>query len=169
MGKPLFLAAGPEQGSSFKKNSDKFRGKPKGPVLGITIDFQKKIAVNGREYDSWEEVPEEVRRLVGGASGPPSPGGSKQPIVFNGREYADLSLMPEEERRLLESILETLKTAGEAPPQARALKGRESGPKVLTLNSYRRRKPDSPSLVSRLLLGSLVAVALLWAVYRLLQ
>jgi hypothetical protein len=144
-------------------------------VRGITIDFKKKIIVNGQEYHSWEEVPEEVRRLVNPASGPAgepfrSGTGSQQSIVFNGKEYADLAAMPEEERRLFETIMSTVRTDEGSPAgNPIALQNKDGQKAAQSLESYRKHKSASPSLISRLLLWGIIAVILLWGIYRLLN
>jgi hypothetical protein len=147
--------------------------------MGITIDFKKKIIVNGQEYHSWEEVPEAVRRLVDPASGQArdpsrSVPGSKQAIVFNGKEYADLAAMPEDERHLFEAVMKTLKHEEGAPVQnemGMALdpgwKNQGGGNVTVSLDSYRKLKPSSPSFSSTWLLRGGVVLLLLWLLYTL--
>jgi hypothetical protein len=139
-------------------------------VMGIKVDFEKKIIVNGREYHSWEEVPETVRRLGGSVLSPAGLPAGKQPVVFNGKEYEDITAMPEEERKMLETIMETVKGGGSAPVQDRIASKKQGGvQRALSLNSYRKRKPGSPSFYSTWLLRGVVVLVLLWGVYHLIN
>jgi hypothetical protein len=128
-------------------------------VMGIKVDFEKKIIVNGREYHSWEEVPETVRRLGGSVLSPAGLPAGKQPVVFNGKEYEDIT-----------AIMETVKGGGSAPVQDRIASKKQGGvQRALSLNSYRKRKPGSPSFYSTWLLRGVVVLVLLWGVYHLIN
>jgi len=77
--------------------------------MGINFSFNvtKKIIVNGREYGSIDEVPEDIRHVfeqkgnaAGTGSGPVVRKSSTFKINFNGKEYSGVGEMPEDERRL---------------------------------------------------------------------
>lgn len=75
--------------------------------MKLNVDIKKKVVVNGQEYGSVAEMPEEIRRAYEnaintslGAGQPAGPGGGGAKVVFNGREYRSLEEMPPETRRL---------------------------------------------------------------------
>ncbi|MBI5583352.1 MAG: hypothetical protein HY892_05985 [Deltaproteobacteria bacterium] len=143
--------------------------------MGIKIDFEKKFIVNGREYHSWEEVPEDLRRLGAPALNPAGdlPSGlisPKQSIVFNGKQYEDLSAMPEEERKMFEMIMKSLKIEGDTQAQAGSMPKNQGGGNItLSLEAYRKGKTGSPSFSSNWLLKGVVVLGLLGGAYYLLK
>lgn len=80
--------------------------------MSINISIKKKFVVNGREYGSIDEMPDNIRDayrkamegLDAGRSSPPPPASAR--IVFNGQEYADTEAMPPDVRQAYESIME---------------------------------------------------------------
>lgn len=72
--------------------------------MGVKVTVEHKIVVNGEEYHSLEEMPQELRQAYAramasshGAAGLALRGAS---IVFQGKQYASPEQMPVEERKL---------------------------------------------------------------------
>jgi len=83
------------------------------------ISIKRRIIVNGREYSSVEEIPEDLRRAyeqafskIGHEGHGIYPGGPQPQIVFNGREYEDVDDMPEDVRRLYSAAMMTVEAQG---------------------------------------------------------
>ena len=73
--------------------------------IDFNIDIKRKITVNGKEYGSPEEVPEQYRQIVQGAlSSAASPTGHSK-ITFNGVSYDSPEAMPSDTRRLYDESL----------------------------------------------------------------
>lgn len=72
--------------------------------IDFNINITRKIKVNGKEYDSLEEVPQEHRQAVQdalGAAGTGAPG----KININGTGYDSPEAMPPEARRIYDESL----------------------------------------------------------------
>lgn len=92
----------------------------------MTINFhvKKKYIVNGKEYNSVEEMPSNIRqayeKAMASLSDPAHPTNSvtaKTNITFNGQEYESIDAMPHDVRQLFESVMKAVE-AGEASPEA---------------------------------------------------
>jgi len=78
--------------------------------IDFKINVTRKITVNGKEYESLEDVPEEHRHTVQnamGMAGTAAPG----KMIVNGVGYDSLEAMPPETRRIYD---DALRKAGEA-------------------------------------------------------
>jgi hypothetical protein len=79
--------------------------------MAIKVDMKWKFTVNGNEYGSREEMPENIRPLYDKALADSSRGESissavpHAKIVFNGEEYESVDSMPAHVRQLYEEIL----------------------------------------------------------------
>ena len=90
--------------------------------MTTTVTVKRKIVVNGREYASPEELPDDLRRAYEAAVGNRG-GGSITRIKFNGREYAGVDEMPADVRRLYDLAVAALNqnpAASSAAGNARA-------------------------------------------------
>lgn len=89
--------------------------------MKVNMTVKRRIVFNGKEYDSIEELPENVRRTLENAStgSQPSPAtgaaaGAKIRIMFSGQEYASVDAMPASVRRIYESALAVVEGDGAA-------------------------------------------------------
>jgi hypothetical protein len=93
--------------------------------MTMNITVRKKIIVNGREYQSVEEMPESIRNAYKKATVTAvnpgctiDPGGSKVKIVFNGQEYKSMEDMPLEVRRIYDVAMAAVGTGRDAEADA---------------------------------------------------
>jgi len=109
--------------------------------MSVKITVKKRIVVNGKEYQSVEELPRGIReayeKAVADRTGP----SASLNVTFNGQEYDSLEAMPPEIRRLYE---DAMSPAGPAPV-------RGDGEPVTAI--------EPSSSVPRWLIGVLVAAA----------
>lgn len=72
--------------------------------MNIKVTVNQKIVINGKEYGSPDELPDDLRRAyqraMGSGLGAGGFVGRKSKIMFQGREYDSPASMPEEARRL---------------------------------------------------------------------
>jgi hypothetical protein len=80
--------------------------------MDVNINVKRKFKINGKEYESLEDVPAEMREAVQKAldareiPGFPSKAAVvRTKIVFNGAEYESLEAMPQDVRRLYEQVI----------------------------------------------------------------
>jgi hypothetical protein len=92
------------------------------------INVKRRIVVNGREYASVEEMPDDIRRAyeqamagAGGGTHASGASGVRARVVFNGREYLDVDTMPEDVRRLYEAAVNAARGTGHAETGGRPL------------------------------------------------
>ena len=73
--------------------------------MSVKITVKKRIVVNGKEYQSVEELPSGIReayeKAVADRTGP----STSLNVTFNGQEYDSLESMPPEIRRLYEDAV----------------------------------------------------------------
>ena len=84
--------------------------------MNIKVTVKRKLVVNGKEYGSPEEMPDDLRkayeRAVGSELGAAGHSQVKSKIVFQGKEYETPADMPEELRKLYELALAAAKLTG---------------------------------------------------------
>ncbi len=76
--------------------------------IKTNVSIKKKIVVNGHEYSSEEELPEELRKAYNQAmrAAPASP---KAKIVINGKEYGSVGEMSSDVRQIYEGAMAAAK------------------------------------------------------------
>ncbi len=139
--------------------------------MDIKKEVRTRFTVNGKEYGSLEELPEDVRRevekrLSAGAGGP-EPAlsvNTETRIVFNGEEYDSLESMPEDERRICEIMTRGLGTGKGIPGLLAAVTAgkRKTGGMPPSLSLTGAIQPASFSAMGRL--GLICGAAILGAV-----
>lgn len=91
--------------------------------MSVNVTVKRKFVINGKEYGSPEEMPEDVRKIFekglslsvhGDISFGVHP---KSKIVFNGREYESLDTMPADVRQTYDAVMKAVET-GETPSAA---------------------------------------------------
>ena len=97
-------------------------------AMTVKVEVKWKFKVNGKEYASREEMPENIRDAYDKAlanassSGSPGPGAPATGIVFLGQEYANVDNMPADVRQTCEEVLSTaqgVETADSSLPRGR--------------------------------------------------
>lgn len=84
--------------------------------MSINISIKRKFVVNGKEYGSVDEMPEQVRdaykkaaeTLGTGTTGAPHIQATSTKIVFNGQEYPDKESMPSDVRKMYEGVMQAV-------------------------------------------------------------
>jgi hypothetical protein len=83
------------------------------------ISIKRRIVVNGREFSSVEEMPEDLRRAyelaISGVAHEGHgirPGVAQTRVVFNGQEYGSIEEMPEDIRRMYTAAMMTVEAQG---------------------------------------------------------
>ncbi|MGZ8448354.1 MAG: hypothetical protein ACXWWV_02030 [Candidatus Deferrimicrobiaceae bacterium] len=91
--------------------------------MAIQISGKKKFIVNGKEYDSVEGMPDEIRaayeKEIKSSPGQDHAGTlemEKSTLVFNGKEYESEEAMPQEERELYKVVMKTMEKEGISIP-----------------------------------------------------
>jgi hypothetical protein len=83
--------------------------------MSIEINFKKRFVVNGREYSSAEDMPEDLRQAFKDLKTNPAVNiNASAKIVFNGREYSSVDEMPEDQKEFYERVVNTA-LRGEMP------------------------------------------------------
>ena len=92
----------------------------------VTFNFnvKRKFKLNGKEYNSVEEMPDEIQKIFlkamdsQASSGyQMNPSALRTKIIFNGAEYESLDAMPQDVRQLYETVMKAAES-GIAPPAA---------------------------------------------------
>lgn len=94
-------------------------------AINFQFNINKKIVVNGRQYRSVDEMPENIRQIymkaieaASGADHTVNLECTTTKIVFNGKIYSSPEEMPPETRRAYELILTTVEAAKPADAAA---------------------------------------------------
>lgn len=89
--------------------------------MNIKVNVKRRFKVNGKEYNSIEEMPLDIREAFKNATGlqaglgnMPQPALAQTKIIFNGTEYQGIDSMPPDVRQIYERVLESAET-GVAP------------------------------------------------------
>jgi len=89
--------------------------------MNVNVNVKRKFKVNGKEYDSIEEMPPDIRNAFEKAMASKTGSGQQinpvtmqTKIVFNGTEYQRIDAMPQDVRQLYEKVLKAAET-GNAP------------------------------------------------------
>ena len=129
--------------------------------MKINVKVKRKFRINGEEYGSLKEMPEDVRATVRKAMD--NPGASSKgtqsessKIVFNGVEYASVDDMPTYARNLYEQSVEAAREA----TQDASIEQRHPGPKPIAAE---------PSFSARSAAALFVFIALALLLYYLLS
>jgi hypothetical protein len=111
--------------------------------MSIKVTFDRKLVVNGKEFNSIDELPENIRQAcenaVSGFSGRPTHASViKTDIVFNGKQYTSIDAMPQDDRYAYHQALKAAGlnelSDGNIPGQPIHLNGSRNGASPLQLN-----------------------------------
>ena len=89
--------------------------------MNVNVNVKRKFKINGKEYNSIEEMPPDIRNAFEKAMASQTGSGQQinpvtmhTKIVFNGTEYQSIDAMPQDVRQLYEKVLKSAET-GTAP------------------------------------------------------
>jgi hypothetical protein len=150
--------------------------------MNVNVNVKRKFKVNGKEYNSIEEMPQDIRNAFekamasqAGKGQSVSPTTMQTKIIFNGTEYQSIDAMPQDVRQLYEKVLKAAET-GTAPANiitANDISGLQAGPKTYgTTNMGNMGKPPKiePSAFSpRMLIIGAMLIALIFILYLVFQ
>jgi hypothetical protein len=149
--------------------------------MNININVKRKFRINGKEYNSVEEMPDGIREAFEKAMHSQAGSGqrinsavTRSKIIFNGTEYENIDAMPQDIRQLYEKVLKAAETAVVS-----------SGVDIAEVSGSMLRKPDTigtappgdirkptkveSSFSPRMLIASAVLMALIFLLYYLFQ
>ena len=89
--------------------------------MNVNVNVKRKYKINGKEYNSVEEMPSDIRNAFEKAMASQADTGNhinlavtQTKIIFNGTEYQNIDAMPQDVRKLYEKVLKAAET-GTAP------------------------------------------------------
>jgi hypothetical protein len=87
-------------------------------VMNVNVNVNRKYKINGKEYNSIEEMPPDIRnafeKAMASQAGSGIPITTHTKIIFNGTEYQSIDAMPQDVYQLYEKVLKAAET-GSAP------------------------------------------------------
>jgi hypothetical protein len=146
--------------------------------MNVNVNVKRKFKINGKEYNSVEEMPQGIRNAFEkaivsktGSGQQVNPAMMQTKIIFNGTEYQSIDAMPQDVRQLYEKVLKAAET-GTAPANiitANDISGIQAEPKTYgTTNMGNIGKPTKiePSAFSpRMLIIGVLVIALIILFY----
>jgi hypothetical protein len=85
--------------------------------MNVNVNVKRKFKINGKEYNSIEEMPPDIRNTFekamasqAGSDHQANPATMQTKIIFNGTEYQSIDAMPQDVRQLYEKVLKTAET-----------------------------------------------------------
>ncbi len=143
--------------------------------VNFNIQIKKKFIVNGREYGSVKEMPEDARNAYEKASalslGPDiHTGNSPTKVVFNGQEYRSAGEMPPEVRRIYEGAIAAVQSQGieidrKNPERGLYFYKKNGEGKFPGADIFPKRRGINPSSTNWKLWGMGLAIALILAFF----
>jgi hypothetical protein len=133
--------------------------------MNINVKVNRTIRVNGKEYASLDEVPEEYRAALRAAMGNnplAAIAGARVSVKFNGKTYGSVDDMPADDRSVYESALQAANTAGASSGDSAEMKAAPGG----RLTEWPQRQAAAPGRRVRVSAGMpwwLVALGLVVA------
>lgn len=149
--------------------------------MNININMKRKFNINGKEYNSVEEMPDDIREIFKKTMGSQtsigqktSHAGVRTKIVFNGTEYDSIDAIPQDVRRLYENMLKGAEDG--AVPLESDVAGICSNmmigsktPETVRTGELRRPAKIESSFSPRSLIVGILAAALILLLYYLVQ
>ena len=150
--------------------------------MNVNVNVKRKFKINGKEYNSIEDMPPDIRNTFekamasqGGSGQQINPATMQTKIIFNGTEYQGIDAMPQDVRQLYEKVLKAMET-GTAPANiitASDISGRQAEPKNYGTSSMGNMgKPTKiePTVISpRTLIIGAMLIALIFILYLVFQ
>lgn len=144
--------------------------------MDVKINVRRKYIVDGKEYNSVEEMPSAIREAYQKATGKVNgiehhhiSSISSQKVLFNGQEYESINSMPSDVRLIYETVMKTVREgrpSAEDVDNAFGKKIPDPG-KEAAFDSYNISKPIMPesSFSIRNFVILAVTIALLTGIY----
>jgi hypothetical protein len=146
--------------------------------MNLNINIKRKFKINGKEYNSIEEMPDNIRETFKKAMASRADSGHhtdpammRTRIIFNGMEYESMDAMPQDVRQLYEKVLRAAET-GDASPEIdlAEISSRMRGePGTLYPGGIPQPAKFEPSFSPRTLIVGVLLGALLLLLYYLWQ
>jgi hypothetical protein len=149
--------------------------------MNININVKRKFKINGKEYNSIEEMPDDIRETFRKAMDSQTGSGHeinhtamRANIIFNGTEYDSIEAMPQDVRELYEKVLKAAET-GTASPQidiAGAISStliKHQPPGMVRSGDNRKPIKAEPSFSRWALIVSIMLIALILLFYYFLR
>jgi len=149
--------------------------------MNVNVNVKRKYKINGKEYNSIEEMPSDIRKAFEKAMA--SQAGSdhqinqatiQTKIIFNGTEYQNIDAMPQDVRQLYEKVLRAAET-GTAPANiitADDMSGMPTESKTYGTTSMGNMETPTktePAISARTLIIGVMAIALIILLYYMFQ
>ena len=147
--------------------------------MNVNVNVKRKFKINGKEYNSIEEMPQDIRNAFEkamasktGSGQQVNPATMQTKIIFNGTEYQSIDVMPQDVRQLYEKVLNAAET-GTAPANiitANDISGLQAEPKSYgTTNMGNPTKIEPSAFSPRMLIIGVMVIALIILFYFLFQ
>jgi len=146
--------------------------------MNVNVNVKHKFKINGKEYNSIEEMPPDIRSAFEKAMSSQAGTGiqtvTQTKIKFNGTEYQSIDTMPPDIRQLYEKVLKAAET-GEMPQglvSADDISGSHTESRAyLNIGSGNMGKPTKvePAVSARTLIIGVLAIALIILLYLMFQ
>ncbi len=149
--------------------------------INININVSRKFKINGKEYNSIEEMPHDIREAFKkvmdsqvGSGHQINSAVTRSKIIFNGTEYEKMDAMPQDVRQLYEKVLKAAESRipSSGVDIARIIGGMLGKPDTTgTARPGEIRKPTKreSSFFPRTLIVSALLIALIFLLYYLFQ
>ena len=147
--------------------------------MNVNVNVKRKFKINGKEYNSIEEMPPDIRSAFEKAMASQAGSGTnvttQTKIIFNGTEYQSIDAMPQDVRQLYEKVLKAAET-GNAPSNiitASDISGMQAEPKnygTASLGNMGKPAKIEPTAFSaRTLIIGVLLIALFFILYLVFQ
>jgi hypothetical protein len=150
-------------------------------AMNININKKRKFSINGKEYNSVEEMSHDIRENFKkttasqtGMGHELSRAAVRTKIVLNGTEYDSVDAIPQDVRRLYENVLKGAED-GAVPPEIdmtgiyHGIMTGSRTPETARTGELRRPAKIESSFSPRALIAGILAAALLLLLYYLVQ
>jgi hypothetical protein len=149
--------------------------------MKVNVSFKHKFKINGKEYNSVEEMPPDIRNAFekamasqASAAQQLNPATMQTKIIFNGTEYQSIDAMPQDVRQLYEKVLKAAET-GTAPANiitADDISSMQTGTKnygTISVDNMRNPAKIEPASSVPKLIISIILIALIIIFYFILH
>jgi len=149
--------------------------------MKINMNVKRTFKVNGKQYNSIEEMPHAIREAFekamasqAGSSHHAAPATRQTKIIFNGVEYQSIDAMPQDVRQLYENVMSAAET-GVAPAELAATESssgmltRPETNNTRTRGGQRNPAQAEPSFSPRSLIVGALLVAVILILYFVFQ
>jgi hypothetical protein len=145
--------------------------------MNVNVNVKRKYKINGKEYNSIEEMPPDIRNAFekamasqAGSDHQINPATIHTKIIFNGTEYQNIDAMPQDVRQLYEKVLNAAET-GTAPANiitAGDISGIPTGPNnygTSSIGNMGTPTKTEPAISARTLIIGIALIAFIIFLY----